>query len=107
VTKDETLRGYLAVHNRPPAFTGADGHAYSVEIYADDIPGEDGRYGAAVLFVRWSASRGGPDNHLETEYLSFGDSPAQAGEAIESLTLYELKDHLDRVIRNHKEILDW
>ncbi|MFQ5702806.1 MAG: hypothetical protein ACE5HT_02160 [Gemmatimonadales bacterium] len=78
-----------------------------MEVFADETPCEDGRYGAAVLFIRWSSSRGGPDGHLETEYLAFGNSPEQAGRAIEDLTLYELKEHLDRLIARPRETLDW
>ena len=29
---DTTLGGYLAVHGRPPAFEGPDGHPYTVSV---------------------------------------------------------------------------
>ena len=29
---DHSLGGYLAVHNRPPAYEGTDGHPYTVSI---------------------------------------------------------------------------
>jgi len=49
---DTTLGGYQTMHGRPPAFGAADGQAYSVAPFADDTA-EAGRYGAALLFVRW------------------------------------------------------
>jgi hypothetical protein len=53
MTDDEgTLGGYLRRHQRPPAFGGPDGRAYSVGVLVDDAPNADGRYGAGVLFVR-------------------------------------------------------
>jgi hypothetical protein len=105
--EDATFGGYLAVHHRPPGFAGSDGNAYSAEVYVDDEPCEDGRYGAAVLFVRWSGAGDHPDGHIETEYLAFGDTTEEAGEAIQRMTLYELKEHLDRLIENRKDISDW
>ena len=49
-----TLGGYMAKHERAAAFGGSDGQAYSVGIYVDEEPDARGRYGAALLFVRWS-----------------------------------------------------
>ncbi|KPJ86703.1 MAG: hypothetical protein AMS18_15345 [Gemmatimonas sp. SG8_17] len=105
--EDSTLGGYLDKHRRPPAFDGSDGNPYSVEIYVDAEPCEDGNYGAAVLFVRWSAEGGGVAGHLETEYLGYGKTPADASASLRHLTLYEIKDYLDRLIETRKEVPDW
>jgi hypothetical protein len=105
--EDTTFGGYLDVHHRPPAFEGSDGNPYSAEIYVDNEPCQDGRYGAAVLFVRWSPSGDRPAGHLETAYLVFGDTSEEAGAYLRRLTLYELKDHLDRLIENRKDVPDW
>lgn len=107
VTVDATLGGYLDTHERPPAFEGADGQAYSVEIYVDDEPCEDGRFGAAILFVRWSPAGDAPAGHLETEFLAYGATPADAGASLRTLTLHDLKAKLDELIALHKELLDW
>lgn len=104
---DSTLGGYLDLHDRPPAFEGADGSPYSVEIYVGSEPCENGRFGAAVLFVRWSDAGDRPAGHLETDYLAYGDTPGEAGSCLRSLTLHELKDQLDRLIEARKEIPDW
>jgi hypothetical protein len=94
---DDTLGGYTAVHGRPPAFEGADGRAYTASVLSDDDPGPDGRYGAALLFLRWSAANA-PEVHLETGYLTFGATPAEAEAAVGRLTLLEVKRTLDRLL---------
>ena len=92
---DDTLGGYLQVHDRPPAFEGADGAAYSVAEYVADTPDDKGLFGAALLFVRWSDSGDQPVGHLETEYLVFGTDPEAATASLRALTLHEIKRHLD------------
>lgn len=89
---DATLGGYQTVHGRPPAFGAADGNAYSVDTFAYDLA--DGRYGAALLFVRWGDG-GRPVGHLETDYLSFGRTPDEAVAPLLVLTLDQVKAHLD------------
>lgn len=92
---DTTLGGYQEVHGRPPAFGAADGQAYSVDTLADDATG-DGRYGAALLFVRWGESS--PVGHLETGYLAFGSTADEALAPVLALTLEEVKAHLDECV---------
>ena len=94
---DETLGGYQAVHGRPPAFEGADGCSYSAGIFPEDAPGPDGRYGAAVIFVRWSPSNE-PDGHLETGFLAYDADPSRAELAVGRMTLLDAKRHLDGLI---------
>ena len=107
MTIDATLGGYLDTHERPPAFEGVDGQAYSVQMYVDEKPCDDGRFGAAILFVRWSAAGDRPTGHLETEFLAHGDSPAAASSSLRSLTLHQLKARLDKLIALQKELSDW
>ena len=96
---DTTLGGYQQIHGRPPAFGAADGEAYSVDTFADDADG-DGRYGAALLFVRWGESA--PVGHLETEYLAFGSTPGEALAPVLALTLEQVKAHLDQCVARSK-----
>ena len=84
------------MHGRPPAFGAADGRAYSVDTFADDL-GEPGRYGAALLFVRWGEGEK-PVGHLETEYLAFGATADDALAPVLALTLEAVKAHLDRCV---------
>ena len=97
MTDDTTLGGYQQVHQRPPAFGGPDGQAYSVSTFVDDEPDAMGRYGAALLFVRWTGGDR-PAGHLETDYLAFGDTPEAALAPLLALTLQQVKAHLDRCI---------
>ena len=93
---DTTLGGYQAVHGRPPAFGAADGGAYSVATFAADAE-EHGRYGAALLFLRWGEGER-PVGHLETDYLAFGSTPDEALAPLLALTLEQVKAHLDRCV---------
>ena len=95
---DATLGGYVQVHLRPPAFGGSDGEAYTVSTLVDDDPDPTGRFGAALLFIRWATSGEKPVGHLETEYLAFGPTPDDAVAPLLSLTLAQVKSHLDRCI---------
>ena len=102
---EATLRGYEAVHGRPPGFEGSDGRAYSAGIYSEDDPGPDGRFGAALIFVRWSPANE-PDGHLETTFLAYDADSARAEEAVGRLTLEEVKTHLDRLIAERRRTED-
>jgi hypothetical protein len=93
-----TLGGYFAQHNRAPAFAGSDGEAYSVAIWVDDVPDGEGRYGASLLFVRWSPTGDRPLGTVETPPLAFGRSPEEADGRIKALSLYDVKEALDAAI---------
>lgn len=99
MTDDATLGGYFRVHTRPPAFEGADGAAYSVALYVDEEPGPDGRYGGALLFVRWNAGGDQPAGHLETDHLARAGSAAEVEQQLHALTLHQVKEELDRSIQ--------
>ena len=107
MTEDETLCGYVEAHHCPPAFRGADGASYTAEIIVDEEPDETQQFGAALLFIRWSMDSDQPDGHLETAYLAHGETRDQVKVAVENLTLYELKENLDRLIEGRKERTDW
>ena len=94
---DDTLAGYQAVHGRPPAFEGSDGRPYSAGLFSDDEPDAFGRYGASLLFIRWSGSQE-PDGHLESDYIALAEDPTEAEAAVGRLTLLEVKTVLDMLI---------
>jgi hypothetical protein len=85
-------------HDRAAAFGGSDGQAYSVAIYVEEEPDVRGRYGAALLFVRWSQSGDRPLGHLETETLAWGRTPEEAQSRLEALSLYDVKAALEEAI---------
>jgi len=89
------------VHERAPAFSGIDGQSYSVGTYVDDSADAQGRYGAALLFVRWSDAGDRPVGHLETDYLFRGATPADALAPLLALTLQDVKRYLDQCIEKH------
>jgi hypothetical protein len=95
---EATLGGYMAQHGRAAAFGGSDGHAYSVGLYVDDEPDQRGRFGAALLFVRWDAAGAAPVGHVETEFLAWGRTPDEAEERLKALSLYDVKAALDQAI---------
>jgi hypothetical protein len=90
-------------HDRAAAFSGSDGQPYSVAIYVEDEPDPRGLYGAALLFVRWSASGDRPVGHLESETLVWGRTPEEASARLEVLSLYDVKAALDEAITNAPE----
>jgi hypothetical protein len=69
-----------------------------VGTFVDEAPDAAGRYGAALLFVRWSEAGDRPVAHLETDYLAWGATPAEALAPLSALTLGEVKAHLDGCI---------
>ena len=95
---DDTLGGYQRLHERPPAFGGSDGRAYTVAPYVAEEPDGSGRYAAALLFVAWAEGATRPSGHLETEYLAFGGTAEEALAPLLVLTLHEVKAHLDGCI---------
>lgn len=98
-----TLGGYMRQHDRAAAFGGRDGQAYSVAIWVDDAPDERGRYGAALVFVRWSPAGDRPVGHAETPVVAWGRTPAEARERIEAWSLYDVKQALDQAIADRPE----
>ena len=93
-----TLGGYMEKHERAVAFGGSDGQAYSVAIYVEDQPDERDRFGAALLFVRWSPGGDRPVGHVETETLAWGRTREEAADRLRSLSLYDVKAALDEAI---------
>lgn len=85
-------------HERASAFGGSDGQAYSVDIWVDDEPDENGRYGAALLFVRWNAGGDAPAGHVESGPLAWGRTPAEAEERLKGFSLFDVKVELDAAI---------
>lgn len=93
-----TLGGYMQAHERAAAFTGSDGRPYSVALWIDESPDERGRFGGALLFVRWTMAGDAPDGHLESDYLVWGRSEPDARERLGALSLYDVKALLDELI---------
>ncbi|MFI5234177.1 MAG: hypothetical protein ACHQXA_00570 [Gemmatimonadales bacterium] len=98
-----TLGGYMAQHGRAAAFGGSDGQAYSVGVWVDDVPDAAGRFGAALVFVRWDGGGERPIGHVETEYLAWGRTVEEAEARIKVLSLFDVKAALDEAIAQRPE----
>jgi hypothetical protein len=107
VIDDGTYGGYVTRHERPPAFAGSDGQAYSAALLVDDAPDATGRYGGGFLFVRWGEGEGLPTGHVETEYLVFAATRDDAERQLAAMSLLEVKTQLDRAITARRERGDW
>ncbi|HEX7025462.1 MAG TPA: hypothetical protein VF187_11645 [Gemmatimonadales bacterium] len=64
----------------------------------EDEPDARGRYGAALLFVRWSDAGDRPVGHVETPLLVFGRSREEAEGRLRTYSLYDVKAALDAAI---------
>jgi len=53
--------------------------------------------------VRWHEGGDRPSGHLETDYLAFGDTAEAAVRPLLSLTLQEVKNHLESLITGSGE----
>jgi hypothetical protein len=96
-----TIGGYSRVHDRPAAFEGSDGLAYSVAIEVAPTGEPDRPFGACFVFVRWRrVGPSGVDGHLETPFLAGGPTPEDARAQLESWALTDVKEQLDALIRN-------
>ena len=94
-----TVCGYAAVQGRPAAFEGSDGLPYSVEVVADETGDPARPWGAYLLFLRWRQSGSqNVEGHLETDFLAWGASEADAAAAAGALMLSDARDHLERLL---------
>jgi hypothetical protein len=94
-----TLGGYMAVHDRPAAFGGADGFSYSAEILTDATGDAARPFGAYLLFVRWARiGAASPAGHVESAFVAYGSTPEEAVRGAGALSLSAAKQILDELI---------
>ena len=100
--KDLTLAGYVALHNRPPAFSGIDQQPYTVDVDVEPTGESERPYAAFLVFLRWAETGAGIMAHTESGDVAFGDSPESARARALELTLYEIKAELDAAIERKR-----
>lgn len=101
---DTTLGGYLAHHNRPPAFQGTDGHPYTVSAEVEKTPNLMAPFAGYLVFPRWAETGVGIVGHLETPILLEERSREKAEASLGTLTLIQVQDLLEEAIqRQHRE----
>jgi hypothetical protein len=61
-------------------------------------------YSGYLVFPRWAETGVGIIGHVETSVLVEARTGAQATQALESLTLYEVKDQLENAIIRQSEL---
>lgn len=104
---DMTLGGYIAEHDRPPAFTGSDGQPYTVGLDTEETGDPERPFVGFLVFLRWAATGAGIMDHVESGDLSAGATPDEATRALLDLSLFEVKAELDAAIeRRRKELED-
>ena len=96
---DVTLGGYHEVHERPPAFTGSDGEAYTASIEVESVENLAAPYVAYLVFPRWAGAGLGIVGHLETPVLCEGRSRSEVQDRVDALRLSEVKRLLDEAIQ--------
>lgn len=94
-----TIGGYMAVHQRPAAFEGPDGRAYSVDIVASPAD-EPGQFGAFFLFIRWSmGEQPALDGHIESDFLTYGFSEEDALAKLRVMPLSSVRSVLSTMLQ--------
>ena len=97
---EHTIGGYMAVHARPAAYQGSDGLSYSVAIETDRTGEESRPFGAYFLFVRWRRlGSQGVEGHLESPFLAWGTTAAEASALLGAMTLENVKEILEGLIQ--------
>lgn len=101
---DLTLGGYIEKHDRVPAFEGADGQPYTVDIDVEETGDPERRWVAFLIFLRWAATGAGIMGHLESGDVARGYTEEAARQAARELTLYEIRSELDAAIERRREL---
>jgi hypothetical protein len=99
---DATFGGYLEKHDRVPAFEGADGQPYTVDIDVEAADDPERPFEAFLLFLRWAETGAGIMGHLESPTLASGRTEEEARQALLDLSLYEIRAELDAAIRRRR-----
>ncbi|MDH5590162.1 MAG: hypothetical protein OEZ65_09775 [Gemmatimonadota bacterium] len=100
---DGTLDGYIALHQRPPAFEGSDGHAYTVSAEVERTGNLRAPWSGFLVFPRWAADGMGIVGHRETPTLVEARSEEDARSHLGALALPELKALLETAITDDDE----
>lgn len=103
---DITLGGYIAKHDRVPAFEGSDGQPYTVDIDTESREDADRPWAAFLIFIRWAATGAGIMDHCESGDVAFGATEEAARAAALDLTLYEVRAELDAAIELRRRALE-
>jgi hypothetical protein len=104
--RDMTLGGYIDTHNRVPAFEGADGQPYTVDVDVEPTGDEERPFAAFLVFIRWAATGAGIMDHTESGDVATARTEEEARQAAYDLSLYEVKAELDAAIARRRAALE-
>lgn len=97
---ENTIGGYMAVHQRPAAFEGEDGYSYSVDVLTDNTDDPRMPWGAYLFYVRWSQGEPQVLGHVETDFIAYGSSELSVRQQLSAMPLTSVKATLDTLIRS-------
>lgn len=100
---DATLGGYLATHDRPPAFEASDGLPYTVSPEIEKTGNLLAPYSGYLVFPRWAETGVGITGHVETPVLFEESSRNAAENRLGELTLSEVRDLLEEALRRRDD----
>jgi hypothetical protein len=103
---DLTFLGYVATHERVPAFEGPDGQPYTVDIDTEQTDDPARPWTAFLVFVRWAETGAGIMGHVTSGDVAYGATEDEARTGALELTLYQLKSELDQAIQRRRELLE-
>ena len=103
---DSTLAGYRQEHERPPAFEGADGQAYTVAVEVAPSDDDARPFAAFFVFPRWAETGAGIMGHVESPDIAWGPSADEACAAAEAWTLFEIRGERDAAIERRAAALN-
>ncbi len=96
---ETTVGGYAAVHGRAAALEGKDGLSYSLELLTDDTGDPERPFGAYLVFLQWRRiGEQGIDGHLETDFLVYAQTAAEALTLAGATLLTECQRLLDTLV---------
>jgi hypothetical protein len=90
------------VHDRPPAYEGADGHPYTVSLEVEKTTNLRAPYAGYLVFPRWAQTGAGIIGHLETPTLCECVSHDEAIRRLGELTLLEVQQLLAEAIERDR-----
>ena len=96
---DGTLGGYFSVHDRPPAFTGADGQPYTVSVEVERVASLTRPFVGYLVFPRWAATGLGVVGHVQSPVLMEAQLAEEIQAEMAELPLERVKELLDEAIR--------
>lgn len=96
---ENTVGGFAAVHGRAAALEGKDGLSYSLELLTDDTGDPSRPVGAYLIFLKWRRiGAQGIEGHLETDFLAYAQTAAEALALAGATPITECQRLLDALV---------